>query len=114
MKYLLVAALLVGGDAEPKEKQLKVVASTRLWQQFAPGTKDKLGGVVNGAEELAVLMGRPASKGKEAVEQAAKLLKVKDIDFGKYALVILTDGKRNTGGYSMEITGVAAEKDKVV
>lgn len=114
LAFVLLSAVLAGGDqAEPKGKQLKVVASTPMWKELAPNGRDKRGEVITSAEELAVIMGKPVAKAKEASEQAARMLKVKGIDFDKQALVVIAVGERNTGGYSVQITDVVAEGGKV-
>jgi PrcB C-terminal len=48
---------------------------------------------------------------KAATAEVAKALKVKDIDWAKQMLVVVTAGTKGSGGYRIEITGLKV-KDK--
>jgi hypothetical protein len=75
--------------------------------------------VIRTAEEAAVAMGVAADKAKlpdaqrEATEQLAKQFKVDKIDWTKRMVVVATGGRKNTGGYSVEFTGLEV-KDKTL
>src|SRR5581483_5545481 len=50
---------------------------------------------------------------KEATEQLAKRFKLENIDWSKQMVVVATGGRKNTGGYGVEFTGLEV-KDKTL
>lgn len=109
---LLLAALL----AEPAADKPEVIARSTHWELFASGAPaDKAVGVVIGdAVELAVGMGKPLDREKEALALAARAFKVKQVDFRKHRILVLAAGTKRTGGYSVEVTGVENKGDRLL
>jgi hypothetical protein len=101
-------------ESKADDKGPKIVA-TAIWNG---GPKPKTY-VIRTPEEAAVAMGVPADKAKdevaqkEATEKLAQRFKVEKIDWQKQMVVIAGIGTRNTGGYSVEFTGLEI-KDKTL
>jgi hypothetical protein len=103
------------GAAKEEQRDLKIQASA-IWtgQEEKPAQR-----VIRSAEELARALGVPAKDARDkrirdaATTDAAKLLKVKDIDWSKQMLVVVAVGTRPTGGYRVEITSLRG-KDKTL
>jgi hypothetical protein len=101
-------------DSKADEKAPKIVASATWVHGGGPKPKTS---VIRTAEEAAVALGLPADKAKEegaqkeATEKFAQLFKVEKIDWQKQMIVTAALGTRNTGGYSVEFTGLEI-KDK--
>jgi hypothetical protein len=99
------------------EKGPKIVATTS-WRPVGTNAMPHTA-VIRTAEEAAVAMGVAADKAKlpdaqrEATEQLAKQFKVDKIDWTKQMVVVATGGRKNTGGYSVEFTGLEV-KDKTL
>ena len=85
-------------------KELKVLAQA----DWRPAGKDAQQLVIRSAEELAKVTKMDADKATEAL---AKQLKVEKIDWTKQMVVLVSDGVKKTGGYSIEVL-VVSGKDK--
>jgi hypothetical protein len=99
------------------EKGPKIVATT-FWRPAGTNAMPHTA-VIRTSEEAAVAMGVTADKAKlpdaqkEATAQLAKQFKVDKIDWTKQMIVVATGGRKNTGGYSVEFTGLEV-KDKTL
>jgi hypothetical protein len=104
-------------DKAADEQGPKIQATT-FWRPAGTNAMPHTA-VVRTAEEAAVAMGVTADKAKqpdaqkEATEQLAKQFKVDKIDWTKQMVVVATGGRKNTGGYSVEFTGLEV-KDKTL
>jgi hypothetical protein len=102
-------------NEEPKGP--KIVATTN-WRPAGTNAASQTV-VIRTAEEAAVALGIAADKAKqddaqkEATERLAKQFKVEKIDWTKQMVVVATGGRKNTGGYSVEFTGLEV-KDKTL
>lgn len=105
-------------DAASKDdKEERKILARAVW----PVREDKPAHLVlRNAEELTLALGVDAANAKEkrfqndAVADTAKLLKVKDIDWGKHMLVVVTVGVRRTGGYRVEIVSLRVKDGTLV
>jgi hypothetical protein len=105
-------------DKKPTDKvegdhEVKIIARG-AWR---PGSKEEAQHlVIRNAEELAKASGleKPDGEGaqKKASEAVAKALKIDEIDWKKQMLIVVSAGRKNTGGYSVEITGIDRAEDK--
>lgn len=68
--------------------------------------------VIRSAEDLAKAMG--VEDMAKAAEMAAQQLKVKEIDFSKQMLIVVSAGTKRTGGYSVEVTGLEMKDKELV
>jgi hypothetical protein len=104
---LLVGLLLAAPQDKPEGKELKVFASSR-W--FTAGAKEPQQLVIRSAEELSKSRGHPTGK---AAEDLAKAFKVEAIDWKKQMVVVVSVGRMDTTGYSVEFTDLKV-KDGVL
>jgi hypothetical protein len=86
-------------------KELKVIARG-AWRARVGAQAQQ--DVIRSPEELAKVTGQPADAAEKALTQA---LKVDKIDWQTQMVVVVTGGTKNTGGYSVEITGVTLKGD---
>jgi hypothetical protein len=104
-------------DEKDQPKELKIAATT-VWRQAGGGATSQTT-VIRTAEEAAIATGVAPEKAKdevlqkEATEKLAKQFKVEGIDWTKQMVVVATAGRKNTGGYSVEFTGLEV-KDKTL
>jgi hypothetical protein len=105
-------------DKSEAPKEPKVIAQG-VWRPAGLGG-DPQQLVIRSAAEAVVTAGlgdkdKAKDEGlqKQATETLAKALKVETIDWSKQMVVVATGGRKNTGGYSVEITGLDAG-DKVL
>jgi hypothetical protein len=110
-RLLVVAAK----PAEPPAPAAKPIAVARFWSAFGSGmARDRGARVIASAGELAVAMGKPVGKKDDALSEARKHLGVKAIDFDKQQIVVVAAGRRTSGGYSVEITGLKKDGGTLV
>lgn len=103
-RLLVVAAR---PEEPPAPAAAKPIAVARFWSAFGSGiARDRAGRVITSSSELAVAMGKPVGQKEDALAGAAKLFSVKGIDLDKQQVVVVAAGRRNSGGYSVEITGL--------
>jgi hypothetical protein len=88
---------------EPAAKTLPVVASA-YWGGAGAAPRQQ---VARSGAELAALRGLPAAKADEATAELVKRLKVAGIDWTKQMVVVVTAGRRNSGGYRVEVTSLS-------
>ena len=121
---LTALALLAAADTEPADANAtKIVARSRgphARADVKAAGKDKTQLVIRSAAELvaAVPMYKDRDALPAAVEMAAtadlaKELAVKDIDWTKQMVVVVSDGSKSSGGYRVEVTGLEI-KDKTM
>jgi hypothetical protein len=105
---------LLGEVADKDEPKGPKILATTFWRPAGTNAMPHTA-VIRTAEEAAVAMGVSADKAKladaqkEATEQLAKRFKVEGIDWSKQMVVVATGGRKNTGGYSVEFTGLEVE-----
>src|SRR5262245_57422136 len=113
MLVSLLAGLLFAADVEPAPA-MKVQASTP-WRYSRADPNVKGGGqqlVLRSAAELVAATPfkdqdtPPATTQKTATATLAEQLKVKDIDWKKQMLIVVTAGTQRSGGYRVEVTGL--------
>ena len=103
---------LFAADPEPTPA-IKVLASG-IWRQAAFHDKKAL--VIRRGEDLANLppyndrSAAPRAVGAEATRHLAADMKVKAIDWDRQMVVIIMDGRRGSGGYRVEVTGLKVTK----
>jgi len=110
---LLVPALLLA-DSEPKQAP-RVIAQAR-WAYAGRDGKAKQFVIRSAADLVANTPFKDRDAPQQVLEKAAtaevaKALKVKDIDWSKQMLVVVTAGTKRSGGYRVEVTGLKV-KDK--
>lgn len=123
---LTALSLIVAVDPEPIDANATKIVARSRWSHArvdvnsAGAGKDKAQLVLRSAAELvaAVPMYKnrdalPAAVEKAATADLAKELKVKDIDWAKQMVVVVSGGSRSTGGYRVEVTGLVI-KDKTM
>ena len=121
---LTTLTLLAGVDPEPADANATKIVARASWTHaradFKARGKDQVQLVIRSAAELveAIPMYKnrdalPAAVEKAATADLAKALKVKDIDWNKQMLVVVSGGTRRSGGYRVEVTGLAI-KDKTM
>jgi PrcB C-terminal len=108
---LTALTLVAGVDAESADA---IIARAR-WPHArvdvkSPG-KDKVQLVLRSANELVAAV--PGAVEKTATGSLAKELKVKDIDWTKQMVVVVSGGSQRTGGYRVEVTALEI-KDKTM
>jgi hypothetical protein len=109
---MLPLIILVALAAEPATKPIAV---GRFWSAFGSGmARDRAARVIASPGELAVAMGKPVGKKDDALAEACKHLGVKAIDFDKQQIVVIAAGRRTSGGYSVEITGLKKDGTTLV
>jgi PrcB C-terminal len=113
---LIVPALFLA-DAEP-EKAPRVIAQGR-WAYAGRDGKAKQLVIKSAADLVANTPFKDRDAPQQVVEKAAtaeltKALKVKDIDWSKQMLVVVTAGTRRSGGYRLEITGLKVKDKELV
>jgi hypothetical protein len=103
---------LFAADPEPTPS-MKAVASGP-WRQAAFHGKKAL--VIRQAEDLAKFppyndrSAAPRAVGEEATRHLAADMKVKAIDWNRQMVVIILDGRKGSGGYRVEVTGLKVTK----
>ena len=121
---LTALTLLAGADPEPKDANATKIIARANWTHaradFNARGKDQVQLVLRSAAELvdAIPMYKnrdalPVAVEKSATADLAKALKVEDIDWTKQMLVVVSGGTHRTGGYRVEVTGLAI-KDKTM
>ncbi len=121
---LTALSLIVAVDPEPVDANATKVVARSRWLHARVDVnsagKDKAQLVLRSAAELvaAVPMYKnrdalPAAVEKAATADLAKELKVKDIDWAKQMVVVVSGGSRSSGGYRVEVTGLEI-KDKTM
>jgi hypothetical protein len=58
-------------------------------------------------------MGKGVGKEKEAITEAARLFKVKTIDFDKQMLIVVSAGDKPNSGYKVSLSGLSVESGKL-
>ena len=102
---LTTLTLAAGVEAEPADAKPTKIIARASWTHSpvdvkSPG-KDKVQLVLRTAAELAVAV--PMAEGRANL---AKELKVKDIDWTKQMLVVVSGGTQRKGGFRVEVTGL--------
>ena len=121
---LTALSLIVAVDPEPIDANATKIVARSQWPHARVDVnsagKDKAQLVLRSAAELvaAVPMYKnrdalPAAVEKAATADLAKELKVKDIDWAKQMVVVVSGGSRSSGGYRVEVTGLEI-KDKTM
>ncbi len=115
VSYILAGRLeVVPADGAKTVRELKVLARTE-WKPGEGVAPVQL--VIRGPKELALAHGQPADKADDDVLQtreadlAAQAFHVEKIDWKRQMIVVASPGAEPTGGYSVEITGLAAQDD---
>jgi hypothetical protein len=118
MLATLLLALVPAADAEPVK-----ATATAPWTHAKadPDAKNDAKQIVirNAADLVKAIpsyaaLDAPANVvEKMANEALAKALKVKEIDWKKQMLIVVTGGSKPTGGYSVQVTGLK-KKDKTL
>jgi hypothetical protein len=117
----LLATMVFGAtpnqDAAPKgDKEDPKIIARGVWPVRADKPQQV---VVRSAQELALALGVDAKHARDrrfqndAVSDTIKLLKVKEIDWNKQMLVVVTAGAQRTGGYRVDIESLRV-KDGVL
>ena len=97
-----------------KEKELKIQARG-FWRAPArPGAAAQQLVLRNAVQAARAMALAPDGRSQtQATRTLAEALKVKDIDWEKQMVIVVTAGAKPTGGYSVEVLGVEA-KDRTI
>ena len=105
---LTALALIAAVDPEPADANLTKIVARSPWPhapvKVKAAGKDKVQLVIRSAAELVAAV--PGSVEKAATADLAKELKVKDIDWAKQMVVVVSGGTKSSGGYRAEVTGL--------
>lgn len=112
MIMTLLLSLTVGQT--PMEKPLEgtpvTIQGRAPWRAGTkPGTAPQHL-VVRSADEFAKLL-RPGNDAPTVLRDLLKAMKLDSIDWSRQMLVVVTGGAQKSGGYRLEITGVAVKGD---
>ncbi len=116
-------ALAGPGDAKGKAGDASAILARGVWPfgSTNPDNREKSGQyVIRSAEELTQRQpwsnydAIPAVVEKMADGQLAKILKVKDIDWKKQMLLVVSGGTQSSGGYRIGVQSIRKDGDKLV
>ena len=107
-------------DKKPSDKvegdQAVKIIARGAWRPGSKGEPQHL--VIRSVEELAKGSGLEKPEGEEAQKKAAeaflKALRIDEIDWKKQMLIVVSAGRKNTGGYSVEITQIDRAEEKLM
>src|SRR5262249_18476495 len=103
------AACCEDTEPAPPPRKLKAQASA----PYGPGINVAARQTAaRSAADLADALGLPG-RGKEVEARVGKVLKVPQIDWKKQMVVLVTAGRKNSGGYKVELTDLST-KDRVL